>query len=136
MAAGCFIWGVMAIGFAFTNSVYTVGRWLSVLLVRTWHARLRLRACGAVPPHATPPSLPQGMFVWAFNGVGLGLLLPNAQVWGAAWLWGACGVFTVARGGIEECPPLASWMAQRRSLLHPAPHSSQSLIADYFSALR
>lgn len=29
-------------------------------------------------------SLPQGMFLWAFNGVGLGLLLPNAQV-RASW---------------------------------------------------
>ncbi|EFN59499.1 hypothetical protein CHLNCDRAFT_138130 [Chlorella variabilis] len=43
MAAGCFVWGVMAIGFAFTNTVAT------------------------------------GMSFWAFNGVGLGLLLPNAQ---------------------------------------------------------
>ncbi|PSC76554.1 MFS general substrate transporter [Micractinium conductrix] len=43
MAWGCFIWGVMAICFSFTNSVRT------------------------------------GMAFWAFNGVGLGLLLPNAQ---------------------------------------------------------
>ncbi|KAL4431153.1 hypothetical protein ABPG75_006409 [Micractinium tetrahymenae] len=43
MAAGCFIWGIMATCFAFTNTVWT------------------------------------GMAFWAFNGVGLGLLLPNAQ---------------------------------------------------------
>ena len=33
---------------------------------------------------------PQGMFVWAFNGVGLGLLLPNAQV--RAFTVTACAV--------------------------------------------
>lgn len=69
MAAGCFIWGIMASLFAFCNSVA------------------------------------QGMAIWAFNGVGLALLIPNAQsliadyfsalsrgkAFGALWLTGALG---------------------------------------------
>lgn len=51
------------------------------------------------------PSLTQGMFVWAFNGVGLGLLLPNAQVWGAGWaVWRMWGVHT-GTGGTEVSLP-------------------------------
>ena len=75
---------------------------------------------GCATPHACQLMcsviLPQGMFVWAFNGVGLGLLLPNAQVRASGrsvcrrggrvrrWRHKGCGLWTARSLVLKQAP--------------------------------
>lgn len=133
LTAGALIWGFFAFAFAFTHTVQQA-RAPSAPPLRPWPSRvlcLARRGRDAAPhrplPLARPPTGRQGMTVWAFNGVGLALMIPSAQsliadyyppaargaAFGALQLTGALGgmlgalyatnIAGLSVGGVEGC---------------------------------
>ena len=78
----------------------------SVWVCRWWHWHSSAHATTPTHPPTHPPThAPKGMACWAFNGLGLALLIPNAQSLIADYfsgVVGCCACVCVCLGGGES----------------------------------
>lgn len=81
LCAGAMIWGTFCAAFAYSTTVYQVGAQRSVPITRREISNVNCSplssSCHAECVYFFG-SL-QGMVFWSFNGLGLALLVPNAQ---------------------------------------------------------